>query len=168
MARYPDYREAYWKPWSYVRGYVFRGMEMLYRATDERKYIDYMKRYIGHFVDEKGRFHGDVLNTLDNLLLGNGIVGLYEYTHDERYRTAEIQFRRAPDKYPRSSDGRFWHNAEGPDMWIDGIFMGQMFVIRYGGAIGDAEYCWNEAAPDRGFRQALPQRRLGAVLARMD
>ena len=145
MARYPDYRDAYWKPWTYVQGYVFRGMEMLFRATGDPKYIDYMKGYIDHFVDGKGSFHGDTLNTLDNLLLGNSIVGLYEYTHDERYRIAATQFRRVLDEYPRSSDGQFWHGDGGPNMWIDGIFMGQMFAIRYGSAIGDSEYCWNEA-----------------------
>jgi rhamnogalacturonyl hydrolase YesR len=31
-------------------------------------------------------------------------------------------------------------------MWIDGIFMGQMFLTRYGKSIGDAQYCWDEAA----------------------
>jgi rhamnogalacturonyl hydrolase YesR len=31
-------------------------------------------------------------------------------------------------------------------MWIDGIFMGQMFLTRYGKSIGDADYCWNEVA----------------------
>jgi len=31
-------------------------------------------------------------------------------------------------------------------MWIDGIFMGQMFLIRYGQSIGDSAYCWDEAA----------------------
>jgi rhamnogalacturonyl hydrolase YesR len=30
-------------------------------------------------------------------------------------------------------------------MWIDGIFMGQMFLTRYGKAIGDSDYCWDEA-----------------------
>ena len=30
-------------------------------------------------------------------------------------------------------------------MWIDGIFMGQMFLTRYGKSIGDTQYCWDEA-----------------------
>ncbi|MGA2060034.1 MAG: alginate lyase family protein [Thermoguttaceae bacterium] len=145
MARYPDYREAYWKPWSYVQGYVFYGFEMLYRSTGDKKYLEYIKRYIDNFVDDKGEFHGDKLTNLDNLMTGNSIIALYEYTHDERYKTAAVQFRRALDDYPRS-DGQFWHGRSAPNMWIDGVFMGQMFLIRYGKSIGDSEYCFDEAA----------------------
>ena len=144
IERYPDYREAYWKPWTYVQGYIFFGFEMLYRSTGDRKYIDYMKSYIDHFVDEQGNFHGDKLTNLDNLMTGNSIVSLYEYTHDERYKTAATQFRRALDDYPRS-DGQFWHGNKAANMWIDGVFMGQMFVIRYGQSIGERKYCYDEA-----------------------
>ncbi len=144
MERYPDYRQAYWKDWTYVQGYVFCGFEMLYQSTGERKYLDYMKRYIDQFVDEKGTFRGDKLTNLDNLMTGTSIVAMYEYTHDERYRVAASQFRRVLDDYPRS-DGQFWHGNKSPNMWIDGVFMGQMFVIRYGTSIGENEYCFNEA-----------------------
>jgi unsaturated rhamnogalacturonyl hydrolase len=145
MERYPDYRQAYWKDWTYVQGYVFCGFEMLYRSTGDRKYLDYMKRYIDQFVDEKGDFHGDNLTNLDNLMTGRSIVAMYEYTHDDRYKVAAAQFRRVLDDYPRS-DGQFWHGNKSPNMWIDGIFMGQMFVLRYGKSIGDSEFCYNEAA----------------------
>ncbi len=145
MERYPDYREAYWKPWSYVQGYMFYGFEMLYRATGDRKYIEYIKKYIDAFIDEKGNFHGDKLTNLDNLMTGSSIVALYEYTRDERYKTAAMQFRRVFDDYPRS-DGQFWHGNGAPNMWVDGIFMGQMFLIRYGKSIGDSAACYNEAA----------------------
>jgi rhamnogalacturonyl hydrolase YesR len=30
-------------------------------------------------------------------------------------------------------------------MWIDGVFMGQMFLTRYGAVIGDRDYCFTEA-----------------------
>ncbi len=145
MARYPDYRDAYWKPWSYVQGYVFAGFEMLYRATGNRKYLDYIRRYVDNFVDKSGAFHGDKLDNLDNLMPGSSILALYAYTHDARYKTAATQFRTAFDSYPRSRDGQFWHSHRLPEMWIDGVFMGQMFMLRYGKEIGDGEHCWNEA-----------------------
>src|SRR3990172_9500809 len=50
MARYPDYRTAYWKDWTYVQGYMFYGFEMLYDATGDKIYLDYIKRYIDNFV----------------------------------------------------------------------------------------------------------------------
>lgn len=146
MARYPDYREAYWKPWSYVQGYIFYGFDMLYRLTGDRKYIEFIKKYIDHFVDEQGNFNGAQMTNLDNIMTGNSIVLLYEYTKDMRYKIAAEHFRKAFDTYPRSSDGQFWHGDKSPNMWIDGVFMGQMFLIRYGKTIGDREYCFNEAA----------------------
>ncbi|HET9571664.1 MAG TPA: glycoside hydrolase family 88 protein [Bacteroidales bacterium] len=145
MARYPDYRKAYWKDWSYVHGYMFYGFEMLYNQTGDARYLNYIKQYIDHFVDENGNYTGDRLTNLDNILTGSSIVALYEYTKDERYKKAALEFRKTFDTYPRS-DGQFWHGNKSPNMWIDGIFMGQMFLIRYGKSIGDAAYCYDEAA----------------------
>jgi len=155
MARYPDYRTAYWKDWTYVQGYMFRGFEMLYESTGDKRYLDYMRRYIDAFVDDKGQFHAtktdrngqvqpETLTNLDNLMTGTTIAALYELTGDERYKTAARQFREVFDTYPRS-DGQFWHGTGAPNMWIDGVFMGQMFAIRYGRSVADAAYCFDEA-----------------------
>lgn len=147
MARYPDYREAYFRSWTYVHGYVLYGFNLLYGSTGDKKYLDYLKRYIDNFVDEKGNYLGGTnFNNLDDLMTGNTVVALYEYTHDERYKTAAAQMRRAFDHYPRNRDGGFWHAKSLPgQMWIDGVFMGQMFLVRYGKSIGDRQYAFDEA-----------------------
>ncbi len=160
MKRYPDYRQAHPAsyfpcPWTYVHGYHLIGFEKLYRSTGDKKYLDYIEKYISSFIDEKGNITGIdrngkkinvAFNNLDNMLVGNCVIALYETTKDERYKLAADKIRRAFDTYPRNSDGGFWHNAyfKG-QMWIDGIFMGQMFLIRYGKTIGDSDYCFNEA-----------------------
>jgi unsaturated rhamnogalacturonyl hydrolase len=130
----------------YVQGYIFYGFEMLYRYTGDTQYMDFIKKYIDYFVDEQGNFHGDKLTNLDNIMTGNSIVGLYEYTKDIRYKIAADHFRRAFYTYPRSYDGQYWHGDKSPNMWIDGVFMGQMFLIGYGKSIGDTDYCFDEAA----------------------
>jgi rhamnogalacturonyl hydrolase YesR len=156
MARWPDYTKAYFDSWTYVNGYALYGFEMLYRATGDQRYFDYTKRYIDQFVNEqgdflevtnaKGRVHKPTFNSLDSMMTGNTLVMLYEYTKDERYRKAADKIRRALDDFPRNNDGGFWHGRgmQG-QMWIDGIFMGEMFVTRYGKSIGDSDYCWDEA-----------------------
>jgi rhamnogalacturonyl hydrolase YesR len=156
MRRYPDFRTAYFRPWTYVHGYVLYGFEMLYRSTGEKKYFDYMKRYVDPIVDDDGNLRytdrktGKVvavsLTNLDNLMTGNLVVAMYEYTRDERYRRAASRIRKAFDTYPRNGDGGFWHakSLQG-QMWIDGVFMGQMFLIRYGKSVGDRAYCFDEA-----------------------
>jgi rhamnogalacturonyl hydrolase YesR len=157
MARWPDYSKAYFNAWTYVNGYELLGFDMLYRATGDKKYFDFTKRYIDQFIDENGDFQAVVnakgrtnrpsFNNLDSMMTGNTVVMLYEYTKDPRYKKAADKIRRALDDYPRNDDGGFWH-ARGLNgqMWIDGIFMGQMFLLRYGQSIGDSAYCWDEAA----------------------
>ena len=144
MARHPDIRRAFYKPWNYVEGYLFCGFENLYRTTGNRRYLDYMKTQVDPFIDEKGKFTGSSLNNLDDFMTGTTVVALYDVTHAERYKTAATQFRQAFDPYPRT-DGQFWHNTRGSVMWIDGVFMGQMFALRYGSSIGDSAYCFDEA-----------------------
>jgi len=155
MARWPDFTKAYFNGWTYVNGYELRGFEMLYRATGDRKYFDYIKRYIDQCVDADGQFVYTVnakgqtnrpsFNNLDNLMTGNTLVMLYEETRDARYRKAAETIRHALDTYPRNADGGFWHNQRmNGQMWIDGVFMGEMFLMRYGKSIGDSQYCWDE------------------------
>jgi rhamnogalacturonyl hydrolase YesR len=155
MKRYPDFRKAYFRPWTYVHGYDLYGFEMLHRSTGDRKYLDYLKSYISSVVDEKGnltyidRKTGKParvsLTNLDNMMTGNTVVAMYEYTKEKRYRLAADRIRKALDTYPRNSDGGFWHakSLKG-QMWIDGVFMGGMFLIRYGKSIGDSDHCFNE------------------------
>jgi rhamnogalacturonyl hydrolase YesR len=81
------------------------------------------------------------------MMTGNTLVMLYEITRDQRYKIAATQIHTALDGYPRNSDGGFWHATSLPgQMWIDGVFMGQMFLTRYGKSIGDANYAFDEAA----------------------
>lgn len=155
MRRHPDYTKAYWKPWNYVTGYCLYGFEMLHRSTGDPRYLDFAQKYIDSFVDahgniktvdRQGKVVDVVFNNLDNMMTGNTVVWMYEQTRDVRYRKAAEKIRRAFDTYPRTSDGLFWHGERlTGQVWIDGVFMGQMFLIRYGQSIGDREYCFDEA-----------------------
>lgn len=145
MARYPDYRTAYYKDWSYVQGYMLTAFERLYRDTGEQRWLDYMRKYADNFVDRDGIYTGDRLSNLDNLMTGSLFCQLYDITKDERYKKAAEGMIGTFDNYPRS-EGQFWHGDRSPNMWIDGVFMGQMFLIEYGKYIGRSDYCFSEAA----------------------
>ena len=158
MARWPDYTMAYFGPWTYVNSYMACAFERLYRATGNKTYMEYIKKYIDTIIDENGDFRpvpnnkgvSRVINFAPNLdwkMPGTAVVMLYEYTKDERYRKAADKIRATFNNYPRNSDGGFWHSTgHHGQMWIDGIFMGQMFLLRYGKSIGDSQYAWDEAA----------------------
>jgi rhamnogalacturonyl hydrolase YesR len=101
MARWPDFTQAYFNAWTYVNGYELYGFEMLYRATGDKKYFDYAKRYVGECVDADGNFRYVVnakgqtnkpsFNNLDNMMAGNSLVWLYEETKDDRYKKSAAQ-----------------------------------------------------------------------------
>ena len=132
--------------WSYWKGYTLNGFEMLWQSTGDRRYLDYMKQQVDPSIDRDGNLVDVKLDSLDNAMAGNIVVGLYEHTHDPRYRVAATQIRRMFDNYPRNADGGFWHNPRLPgEMWVDGVFMGEIFLLRYGDSIGDRKYCFDEA-----------------------
>ena len=169
MARWPDYNRAYHASWTYVHGYALYGFEMLYRATGDERYFDYIKRYIDKHVDENGDFRVVVdgrsreratgFGNQDNMMTGNTLVMLYEVTKDERYKKAATTIRRALDGYPRNSNGGLWHaRSMNGQWWIDGIFMSQMFLTRYGRSVGDTQYCWDEATAQIGAYARSAQR----------
>ena len=144
MARYPDYRTAYYKDYTYVHGYAFEAFDRLYDATGDGRFLDYIRDYIDHFVDRDGHYRGGALTNLDNFMTGSAFCTLYRRTGDEKYRTAATQILSAVEGYP-SCDGQFWHGNKSPAMWIDGVFMMQMFLIRYAQHIGRSEYCYDIA-----------------------
>ena len=144
MARYPDYRMAYWKNYTYVQGYMFEAMDRLGQLTGDVKYLDYIRKYIDSFLDEDGNYLGDKLTNLDNFMTGSAFCTLYGRTGEEKYKKAALQILKAVDTYP-SSDGQFWHSNRSPNMWIDGVFMMQMFLIRCAQYVGEADYCYDVA-----------------------
>lgn len=144
MARYPDYRTAYWKDYTYVQGYMFEAMDRMGQLTGDPQYTEYMKTYIDHFLDEDGNYTGGALTNLDNFMTGSAFCTLYKRTGNARYKKAALQILAAVSSYP-NSDGQFWHGNKKPDMWIDGVFMMQMFLIRCGQYVGETEYCFDIA-----------------------
>ena len=144
MTRYPDYRMAYWKDYTYVQGYMFEAMDRLGLLTGDSKYLEYIKKYIDNFLDEDGNYRGGELTNLDNFMTGSTFCTLYGRTGEEKYKKAALQILKAVDTYP-SSDGQFWHGNRSSNMWVDGVFMMQMFLIRCAQYVGEAEYCYDVA-----------------------
>ena len=145
MRRFPQADDYPFHSWCYAQGFYLWGFIHLYEKTGDQALYDYVKAYGEKHVTEDGfipRFRG---NSLDDIMAGSVIVWLYRQTGEEKYRKAATQVRRAFDDYPRNPDGGFWHarGLEG-EMWVDGLFMGLMFLARYGQIVDDREYCFNE------------------------
>ena len=142
LARFPDPDAIHWQGqtnhFSWQAGYTMFTMEKLWRLTGERRYFDYIRRYVDQQVDDRGRIPGFEPTALDNFLPGYAILFLYEQTKLEKYRIAATTIHTAFARYPRNADGGFWHGDWARhQMWVDGVFMGEMFEARYGAAMHD-------------------------------
>lgn len=152
MGRYPDPRSIPYREWCYVQGYILAGFEKLFESTREPRYFDYIAKFADSQVDAEGGVPAFTGESLDDMMAGTAIVAAYAGTGEERYRSAASRIRRAFDDYPRNSDGAFWHGKHLPhEAWIDGAFMGQVFLARYGAAIGERESCFDEAVLQLGL-----------------
>ena len=144
IARFPNPDDIHWhgsntsNHFSWQAGYVMYTMEKMWRLTGDQRYYDYIRRYVDQQVDEQGRIPGFRPNALDNYLPGYAILFLYEQTGQEKYKIAATTIHKAFASYPRNADGGFWHGASSPhQMWVDGLFMGEIFEARYGAVMHD-------------------------------
>lgn len=129
--------------WEYNTGIVLFGMTKMYDATKDPRYLAYVRRWVDGYVNEQGILGWDQGRThnLDYIQPGTLILFLYERTGDERYKTAARTVREAFDRIPKNADGGYWHKSQYPnEMWVDGIYMGGPFLVRYGRLFDDAAF----------------------------
>jgi rhamnogalacturonyl hydrolase YesR len=148
-ARIPDPDSICWKPrtnhFSWQAGYIMFAMEKMWNKTGDSIYFNYIKRYVDQQVDKDGNIPGFKNNALDNFLPGYAILFMYEQTGLEKYKIAATHIRDGFNTYPRTNYGLFYHAVWTPGQaWVDGVFMGEIFLIRYAKTIGDREYAFAE------------------------
>jgi rhamnogalacturonyl hydrolase YesR len=151
IRRFPNPDSIHWdgqtNHFSWQAGYIMFAMEKMWKATGDSIYLHYVRRYVDQQVDEEGNVPDFKNNALDNFIPGNAILFLYEITGLRKYRVAANRIRHGFDNYPRASNGLFWHATDDwakGQVWVDGVFMGQMFLARYGKQISDSEYASSE------------------------
>jgi len=120
-------------------GYMMFAMEKLWRMTNDSTYLNYIRRYVDQNVDEEGRVPNFTPRALDNFIPGYACLLMYELTGEQRYARAAETIRRGFDDYPRNRLGIFYHSHSIRQLWVDGVFMGQIFLARYAKTMGHPE-----------------------------
>jgi rhamnogalacturonyl hydrolase YesR len=151
ISRTPNPDSIHWvgqtNHFSWQAGYIMFAMEKMWHATGDSVYFNYIKRYVDQQVDKDGNVPDFKNNALDNFLPGYAILFMYEQTGLKKYKIAATHIRYGFNEYPRASNGLFWHSSDNwarNQVWVDGVFMGQIFLARYGKVIGDSEYSFDE------------------------
>ncbi|SHF71366.1 unsaturated rhamnogalacturonyl hydrolase [Flavobacterium fluvii] len=134
--------------WDHANSIILHGMEKIYGKTKNPGYVKYIKDFVDSYVDEKGNVKG-LKTELDGIHPGLLCLFLYETTKEEKYKIAATNMRNyllgttaVPTKFSKTPDGGYWHknNDHYEDvMTIDGVYMANPFLLKYGIKFGDTE-----------------------------
>ncbi|MFF3244869.1 glycoside hydrolase family 88 protein [Streptomyces sp. NPDC002870] len=133
--------------WSYPVGLYLYGQYLVYQRTHDARHLAYIKSYVDRFVDSGGNI-GQSFNDLDSMQAGRLLNILHHETGQSRYQKAAKKIRDRLSSYPRTSEGGFWHSTSDSrrsQLWADGVYMVNPFLVEYGREFGDSAYASNEA-----------------------
>lgn len=129
--------------WNYIDGCMMTSLYTIYKQTGDRKYLDFIDRFVDYYVFEDGSIRGYELETynLDNLNEGRILFDLVKETGKEKYGKAIELLHTQILRQPRTEYGNFWHKLIYPhQVWLDGIYMSEVFYTRYVTERGDGDY----------------------------
>lgn len=136
------------KGWEYNNTIILHGIEKVYNKTGDEKYLNYIKDFVDQYVNEAGEIRDlePEANNLDKLHPGIILFPLIEKYGDKKYQLAADKIRAEFDNQPRTQEGGFWHKQKyETEMWLDGIYMAEPFLVRYGALSGEGEDEFTEA-----------------------
>jgi unsaturated rhamnogalacturonyl hydrolase len=128
--------------WNYEMGVVLAGFEKLALFTSDKKYTEYTKNIIDHFITSDGAIRTYNLEEYnsDNIPTGRQLLHLYKNTKEEKYKTAAMLLYKQLAWQPRNSIGGYWHKLKYPtQMWLDGLYMAQPFAVEYAVLFNDTK-----------------------------
>lgn len=120
--------------WNYIDGCMMTSLYSIYCQTGNKKYIDFIDKFVDYYVFEDGSIRGFELDTynLDNINEGRILFDLYRETGKEKYKKAADLLYEQIKTQPRTGSGNFWHKKIYPNqVWLDGLYMAQVFYTRY-------------------------------------
>jgi len=129
--------------WNYIDGCMLIALLRLYEQTKDEKYYLFVKNYVDYFVSEDGsiRFYSEDEYNLDSINEGRVLFDLYDISGEEKYKLAAKTLFGQLERQPRNVYGSFWHKKIYHDqVWLDGLFMAQVFSYRYQSYFGEKDY----------------------------
>lgn len=120
--------------WGYTQGLVLKGFLSINDIEPTKRYVDYTKAYLDHYIDKDGNiatYQMDKFN-IDSINSGKLLFYIYESTSDEKYFKALQTLRKQLDWHPRTRSNVFWHKRIYPwQIWLDGLYMATPFYAEY-------------------------------------
>ncbi|MBN1307449.1 MAG: glycoside hydrolase family 88 protein [Chitinispirillaceae bacterium] len=149
MQRHPgSINDMTGKGWEYSNGIVLQGIERTYAYTKTAAYIEYIKKYVDQYVDANGKVSFDTsVHSLDKMHPAILCLFLYKETNQQKYKLAADYVLSVLKRQPTNPSGGFSHKDNNlKQMLLDGIYMAEPFLAKYGYQIGEQSYCDSMAA----------------------
>ncbi|MFI5197501.1 MAG: glycoside hydrolase family 105 protein [Thermoanaerobaculia bacterium] len=149
LSRWPDPSGIGNRGWEYNSGIVLAGIAEVFRHTRDPHYLAYIRRYVDTYLRPDGSLdfgEDSGGHNLDRFQPGVLVLFLYEETREGKYERAARWLRGRFDTFPRNALGGFWHKQKYPnEMWLDGIYMAEPFLVGYGLLFGEPKFCFETA-----------------------
>jgi len=120
--------------WNYIDGCMMTSLYTIYKLTGDKKYLEFIDKFVDYYVFEDGTIRGYDLSTynVDNINEGRVLFDLYNETGKLKYKRAINLLYSQLKSQPRTETGNFWHKKIYPNqVWLDGLYMAQVFYTRY-------------------------------------
>lgn len=129
--------------WNYIDGCMMTALWNLYILTGSHKYRRFVLSFVDYYVRDDGALLGYDIDkyNLDDVNEGRVLFDLYGATGKQKYLKAIKLLKKQLDGQPRTNTGNFWHKLIYPNqIWLDGVYMAQVFSCRYQTAFGGCDY----------------------------
>lgn len=120
--------------WCYEDGFLMNAFYTFYQETKNKVYFEFVKEYYDEMIGDDGQIKNYQLEeyNIDNIAPGITLFFLYQETNIEKYLLAIETLGKQLLTHPRTNAGNYWHKKRYPyQVWLDGIYMGQVFRVRY-------------------------------------
>ena len=125
----------------YHQGVFLMGVYNNYLLSGEESWFAYMKGWIDAMMDEEGNIKQYRGLHLDDIMPGNLIFPIYAKYPEKKYKKVLDELMNNMLIYPKNKEGGFWHMMEcANQMWLDGLYMGGPYVVKYASMFDHPEY----------------------------
>ncbi len=118
--------------WAY--DVAFLGMAIDRLGDIDPKYSKYMEDWVNYFVHDDGSVTDYRLEeyNLDRIFPGRNVLTVYKRNPQPGHKIALDNFIKQLETHPKTNSGGYWHKKIYPwQMWLDGIFMGSTYMVKY-------------------------------------
>ncbi|PKQ67752.1 family 88 glycosyl hydrolase [Labilibaculum manganireducens] len=118
----------------YSQGLGCLAMLKVWKATGNRKYLDYVIKWADSLINENGEIHLYKVESynIDYINSGKILFDVYKETGNEKYKLAMDRLIQQLKMHPRTHEGAFWHKLiYQHQVWLDGLYMGAPFLAQY-------------------------------------